>query len=64
MKIVQTERLIDAGSFSKSEDWRRIEGQIYQAIKSIEWPPGCGSFTLRNESGKKRGQGSGVKPIK
>lgn len=64
MKIVQTERLVDAGTFSESEDWRRIEGQIYQAIKSIEWPLGSGSFTLHNESGKKRGQGSGVKPIK
>jgi hypothetical protein len=34
------------------------------ANESIEWPRGSGSFTLRDESGKKRGQGSGVKPIK
>jgi hypothetical protein len=64
VKIVQTERLIDAGTFSQSGDWYEIEGHIDQAIKSIEWPPGSGSFTLRDESGKKRGQGSGVKPIK
>jgi hypothetical protein len=64
MKIIQSERLIDAGPFSKSTDWQKIEGHIFQAIQSIEWPPGTGSFTLRNESGKKRGQGSGVKPIK
>lgn len=30
----------------------------------VEWPPGSGSFTLHDESGKKRGEGSGVKPIK
>jgi hypothetical protein len=64
MKIVQVERIIDAGIFSRSKDWQTIETQIFQAIKSIQWPKGSGSFTLRNESGKKRGQGSGVKPIK
>ena len=64
MKIVQIERLIDAGSFSQTADWQTIERHLDQAIRSIEWPPGSGSFTLFNESGKKRGQGSGVKPIK
>ncbi|MBN1829588.1 MAG: hypothetical protein JW884_10660 [Deltaproteobacteria bacterium] len=64
MKVVQVERIIDAGIFSQSKDWQTIETQIFQAIKTIEWPKGSGSFTIRNESGKKRGQGSGVKPIK
>ena len=64
MNIAQIERIIDAGTFSQTEDWKTIEEQIFQAIQSIEWPPGSGSFTLFDESGKKRGQGSGVKPIK
>jgi len=64
MKIVQIERLIDAGTFSQTTDWRKIEEHISQAIKSIEWPPDSGSFTLRNESGKKRGKGSDVTPVK
>jgi len=64
MKILQIERLIDVGIFSQSANWHQIEGHIFQAIGSIEWPSGAGSFTLRNESGKKRGKGSGVKPIK
>ena len=64
MKIVKTEHLIDAGTFSQSHDWKEIESHISQAIKSTEWPLGSGSFTIRRESGKKRGQGSGVKPIK
>jgi hypothetical protein len=64
MKIVQIERIIDTGTFSQTEDWKIIEEHIFQAIQSIEWPPGSGSFTLFDESGKKRGQGSGVKPVK
>jgi hypothetical protein len=64
MKIVRIEPIIDAGTFSHSHEWREIEGHIVQAIKSIEWPPGSGSFTLYDEPGKKRGQGSDVKPIK
>ena len=64
MKIVRTERIIDAGKFSSSDSWRMIEGQIYAAIRSIEWPLGSGSFTLYDEPGKKRGKGSGVVPIK
>jgi hypothetical protein len=64
MKIVKSERLIDAGIFSHTDAWEKIERHIYQAIQSIEWPPGSGSFTLYDESGKKRGQGSGVTPIK
>jgi hypothetical protein len=64
MKIVQIEKIIDAGSFSQTKDWHEIESHIFQAIKSIEWPPGSGSFTLYDEPGKKRGQGNGVKPIK
>jgi hypothetical protein len=63
MKIVQIERIIDSGSFFQSADWEKIEGHIRRAIQSIEWPPGSGSFTLFDEPGKKRGQGSGVKPI-
>ncbi len=64
MKIVKVERLIDAGKFSQSKDWKRIENQITKAVKSVEWPPGSGSFTLHDQSGKKRGEGSGVKLIK
>lgn len=64
MKIVRVELLIDAGSFSSSEAWATIRGHITGAIQTIEWPPGSGSFTLHDQSGKKRGEGSGVTPIK
>jgi hypothetical protein len=42
----------------------RCFSQIQQAILTIEWPPGSGNFTIRKQAGKKRGEGSGVKPIK
>jgi len=64
MKIVQTERVLDVGGFAKTGQWKTIEKQIHKAIKAIQWPPDSGSFTLYDESGKKRGQGNGVKPIK
>lgn len=64
MKIVRIEYLIDVGGFSSSKDWSRILDQVTTAIKSIEWPPRSGSFTLHDQYGKKRGEGSGVKPIK
>ncbi len=64
MKIIHVERLIDKGEFSATEEWQLIESHVIQAIKTIEWPPDSGSFTLYPESGKKRGEGNGVKPIK
>lgn len=64
MKIVHIELIINTGGFSRSDEWKRIKEQIIQSIQSIEWPPSSGSFTLYDESGKSRGQGSGVKPIK
>jgi hypothetical protein len=64
MKIIRIEHLIDVGDFSSSQEWKMIENHIMSAIQSIQWPPHSGAFTLRAESGKKRGEGSGVKPIK
>jgi hypothetical protein len=64
MKLVGMEVLIDKGHFSASQEWTRIRGQIEDSIRAIEWSPGSGSFTIYKQSGKKRGEGSGVKPIK
>lgn len=64
MKIVRIEKLIDAGTFSASNEWKTIESHITQSIKAVQWPPGSGSFTLYDEPGKARGKGSGVKPMK
>ncbi|HEX9758549.1 MAG TPA: hypothetical protein VGB26_12260 [Nitrospiria bacterium] len=64
MKIIKTEYLIKAGSFPKSQAWETIYREIQKAIKAITWPRGSKSFTIYPESGKKRGKGNGVKPLK
>ncbi len=64
MKIVQIERLIDKGDFSSSPLWRKIQQDVLDAIATIHWPEGSGSFTIYPQSGKKKGEGNGVKPIK
>jgi hypothetical protein len=33
-------------------------------VKQCEWPVGSGSFTIYPQSGKKRGEGNGVRPIR
>jgi hypothetical protein len=64
MKVVQIETLIDAGSISNTTSWKRAHRDILAGIASIHWPSGSGKFTIRPESGKKTGEGNGVKPIK
>jgi hypothetical protein len=64
LKLVTTTTLIDAAGFSKSAFWRRVDGDIRAAIASIRWPPRAKQFTIFAQSGKKRGEGNGVKPIK
>jgi hypothetical protein len=64
MKIVREETLISCGNYSKSEDWKRTRASLHKAITEVDWPRGSGKFTIYPESGKKRGKGNGVKPIK
>jgi len=64
MKIVQTETLISIGPYAKSAEWKTIRDSAHAAVAACEWPAGSGSFTIYPESGKKRGAGNGVKPIK
>jgi hypothetical protein len=64
MKIIRIEILIDAGNFSASREWLTIKDHITKSVQAVEWPPGSGSFTLYDEPGKKRKEGSGVTPIK
>jgi hypothetical protein len=64
VKIVNEVRLKGCGEYSKSRDWQNTRATIHKAIAGVDWPPGAGRFTIFPESGKKRGQGNGVKPIK
>jgi hypothetical protein len=42
----------------------RAIDDIYAAIAAVDWPAGSGRLTVHPESGKKRGEGNGVKPLK
>jgi hypothetical protein len=64
VKIIQVETLISAGAFATSQQWLTIRQRLHEAIRAVDWPPGSGQFTIYPESGKKRGEGNGVTPIK
>lgn len=64
MKYVKLEILFSSNSFINSEEWKEIHKHLQEAIESIKWPPGSDKFLLYPESGKKRGMGNGVRPIK
>jgi hypothetical protein len=64
MKILRVVTLISKGDFSQSDEWQSIRAGMLEAVTAVDWPPGSGYFTIYPESGKKRGEGNGVKPIK
>jgi hypothetical protein len=64
MKIAHVETLISQGSFAESSEWYEIQNSAFVAVRAADWPPGSGTFTIYPQSGKKRGEGNGVKPIK
>jgi len=64
VKIVRVETLINRGRYATSPDWHTTRNALHEAIRRVSWPPGTGCFTIFPESGKKRGRGNGVTPIK
>jgi len=64
MKIVHLETIISVGNYPKSNHWKMTRSRLHQAIKKVSWPPGTRQFIIFPESGKKRGKGNGVTPIK
>jgi hypothetical protein len=47
-----------------AEARERVLKDIGEAILAVRWPPGSEGFTIHPQSGKRRGEGSGVRPIK
>ncbi|MCX6566904.1 MAG: hypothetical protein NTW38_10885 [Candidatus Aminicenantes bacterium] len=64
MKIVEHFDILSKGRFATSKTWKKACSDIETAIIATDWPHGAGKFTIYPESGKKRGQGNGVVPIK
>lgn len=64
MKIVDVVTIRSCGKYAQSAHWKKTKRQIHDAVRHCEWPVGSGTFTIYPQSGKKRGEGNGVKPIK
>ncbi len=64
MKVVETHDVLSVGRFPYSPEWHTSCAQVEEAILITDWPHGSGKFTIYPESGKKRGKGNGVVPIK
>lgn len=65
MKIIDIEYIVNKGPFVDNKVIEVIQNDITNAINEICWPPGQKGFYLRNGStGRGRGEGNGVKPIK
>lgn len=64
MKIVEIHDVLSVGSFPQSEEWQAVCKHVEGAIYATDWPHGSGRFTIYPQSGKKRGEGNGVVPIK
>ena len=64
MKLVEECVLLDTGGAGESDAVVQALSEIRRAIDLVRWPPGTRHFYIFPESGKGRGQGNGVVPIK
>ncbi|MDR0848262.1 MAG: hypothetical protein LBN10_04340 [Propionibacteriaceae bacterium] len=70
MQVTRWDALIDRTRhddllfYSLTPEFLQVQRQIKQAIAATVWPPDSSSFTIYPESGKRRGEGNGMKPIK
>jgi Restriction endonuclease BamHI len=64
LKIINVVTLQDCGVYAASKHWKNTRRQIHKAVRRCEWPIGTGRFTIYPQSGKKSGEGNGVKPIR
>jgi hypothetical protein len=64
MKLVEIHDVFSAGPFAQSQEWETVCRNVERAIQATDWPHGSGKFRIYPESGKKRGEGNGVVPIK
>ncbi|MFY7805642.1 MAG: restriction endonuclease [Limnoraphis robusta] len=64
MKISKIETIHEQSEVINSPLYIEKRQSVINAIQQIDWPIGTGKFSIYPESGKKRGQGNGVKAIK
>lgn len=65
MRIVSIKDIYKDDVFSTSPAYKAILSEIKQGISAVRWPKGSDGFYLDpNSTGRGRGEGNGVKPIK
>ena len=64
MKIIEYHDILNPSMFLTSSALKKAWKDVQKAISSTDWPHGTGKFVIYPESGKKRGEGNGVVPIK
>lgn len=64
MKLLEYHDILNGDLFTSSMVLQQAWADVQQAVALTDWPHGSGSFTIYPESGKKSGQGNGVKLIK
>lgn len=64
MKLLEYHDILNPGMFEESKALSEVWEDVRLAVKLTDWPHGSGSFTIYPESGKKSGEGNGVKLIK
>ncbi len=64
MKLDKVVELISKGPLVDGGEIIYIRREIEEAIGQVVWPAGASEFTIHAQSGKRRGEGNGVKPIK
>jgi hypothetical protein len=64
VKIMSWTTLVDEGGYSQSREFARAQEDLDIAIANVVWPARSHDFAIYPESGKARGEGNGVVPIK
>ncbi|MFM6454083.1 MAG: restriction endonuclease [Planktothrix sp.] len=64
MKIPKIRVLSNSSEIFNNPIYIQAKKQVENAIQQVDWPLGTGTFSIYPESGKKKGEGNGVKPIK
>lgn len=64
MQIVSWTTLVDEGGYSGTREFSDAASDLEAAIAEVVWPMDSHDFAIYPESGKARGEGNGVVPIK
>ncbi len=64
MRLHSETPLISRGNVETSWSCRDALTEVREAISLVTWPPDAPDFRIYPESGKKRGEGSGVRPVR